>query len=113
MALLVRPIFAQQSSSLCRRFSMATMLAGRKKNEKLDVPKDKEGIIIGKRKPAVYYPKEGVSDKTHPIHVNWQRPVTIQTCNPEISGDSDVFRIIDGFDKNPIQVMREALRAWV
>jgi len=87
MALLIRPTFAQQSSSLCRRFSMATMFAGRKKNEKLDVPKDKEGIIIGKRKPAVYYPKEGVSDKTHPIHVNWQRPVTIQTCNPEISGD--------------------------
>ena len=111
MALLVRPIFVQQSSSLCRRFSMATMLAGRKKNEKLDVPKDKEGIIIGKRKPAVYYPKEGVSDKTHPIHVNWQRPVTIQTCNPEISGDSDTFKVIDGCDEILFQVTKEALKA--
>ena len=32
--------------------------------------------------------QEGVSDKTHPIHVKWDRPVTIQTCNPEISGDT-------------------------
>ena len=35
--------------------------------------------------------QEGVSDKTHPIHVKWQRPVTIQTCNPEISGDTSEF----------------------
>merc|ERR1719361_1861422 len=95
MALLIRPLFTQYQTTLftqhqatiCRSFSFATVLAGRKKNDKLDVPKDKNGIIIGKRKQSVYYPKEGVSDKTHPIHVKWQRPVPIQTCNPEISGD--------------------------
>jgi len=95
MALLIRPLFTQYQATLftqhqatiCRGFSMATVLAGRKRNDKLDVPKDKNGIIIGKRKQSVYYPKEGVSDKTHPIHVKWQRPVSIQTCNPEISGD--------------------------
>merc|ERR1719361_521239 len=95
MALLIRPLFTQYQTTLftqhqatiCRSFSFATVLAGRKKNEKLELPKDKTGIIIGKRKQAVYYPKEGVSDKTHPIHVKWDRPVTIQTCNPEISGD--------------------------
>ena len=112
MALLIRPLFTQYQTTLfiqhqatiSRGFSMATVLAGRKRNDKLDVPKDKNGIIIGKRKQSVYYPKvrnslwsrlqmkyanfqEGVSDKTHPIHVKWQRPVSIQTCNPEISGD--------------------------
>jgi len=94
MALLIRPLFTHQASlftqhqaTICRGFSMATVLAGRKRHEKLDVPKDKSGVIIGKRKASVYFPKEGVSDKTHPIHVKWQRPVPIQTCNPEISGD--------------------------
>ena len=56
MALFIRPLFTPQSN-ICRRFSMATALAGRKKNEKLELPKDKTGIIIGKRKQAVYYPK--------------------------------------------------------
>ena len=64
MALLIRPLFTQQATlftqhqgTICRGFSMATVLAGRKRNEKLDVPKDKNGIIIGKRKQSVYYPK--------------------------------------------------------
>ena len=56
MALFIRPLFTPQST-ICRRFGMATALAGRKKNEKLELPKDKTGIIIGKRKQAVYYPK--------------------------------------------------------
>ena len=64
MALLIRPLFTHQASlftqhqaTICRGFSMATVLTSRKKHEKLDVPKDKSGIIIGKRKQAVYYPK--------------------------------------------------------
>ena len=56
MALFIRPLFTPQST-ICRRFGIATTLAGRKKNEKLELPKDKTGIIIGKRKQAVYYPK--------------------------------------------------------
>ena len=70
MALLIRPLFTHQASvftfnqaTICRNFSMATVLAGRKKNDKLDVPKDKNGIIIGKRKQAVYYPKVFFSSK--------------------------------------------------
>ena len=39
--------------------------------------------------------QEGVSDKTHPIHVKWDRPVTIQTCNPEISGDTMIIFFSD------------------
>ena len=68
MALLIRPLFNHQASVftfnqaiLCRNFSLATVLAGRKKNDKLDVPKDKTGIIFGKRKQAVYYPKVPLS----------------------------------------------------
>ena len=56
MALFIRPLFTPQST-ICRRFGIATTHAGRKKNEKLELPKDKTGIIIGKRKQAVYYPK--------------------------------------------------------
>ena len=70
MALLIRPLFTHQASvftfnqaNIGRNFSMATVLAGRKKNDKLDVPKDKNGIIIGKRKQAVYYPKVFFSSK--------------------------------------------------
>jgi len=116
MALLIRPLFTHQASvlgfnqaTICRNFSMATVLAGRKKNDKLDVPKDKNGIIIGKRKQAVYYPKEGVSDKTHPIHVKWQRPVTIQTCNPEISGDEGGLDSL-GFSSIDVTQPRVALQ---
>ena len=66
MALLIRPLFNHQTlvfnqATICRNFSMATVLAGRKKNDKLDVPKDKHGIIFGKRKQAVYYPKVPLS----------------------------------------------------
>ena len=64
MALLIRPLFTHQASlftqhqaTICRGFSMATVLAGRKRHEKLDVPKDKSGVIIGKRKASVYFPK--------------------------------------------------------
>ena len=64
MALLIRPLstyqaslFTQQPAMISRGFSIATVLTGRKKHEKLDVPKDKNGIIIGKRKQSVYYPK--------------------------------------------------------
>ena len=72
MALLIRPLFTKhqatlfsqhQAGTLCRAFSMATVLAGRKRNDKLDVPKDKNGIIIGKRKQSVYYPKVFLSCK--------------------------------------------------
>jgi len=67
--------------------SSPALLAGRKKRDQLKVPVDKEGIVIGKRKWARYWPKDGVSDKSHPVHVKWDRPVTMQTCNAEISGD--------------------------
>ena len=70
MALLIRPlfthqpnIFAQHQATMCRSFSLATVLAGRKKNDKLDIPKDKNGIIIGKRKQSVYYPKVFLSSE--------------------------------------------------
>ena len=31
--------------------------------------------------------KQGISAKTHPIHVSWSRPNYMQSCNAEISGD--------------------------
>jgi len=55
---------------------------------KLKKPEDKSSIILGKYKASrKEFPKPGVSDKASPIHVKWERPVMIQTVNPEISGD--------------------------
>ena len=73
---------------------------------KLKKPEDKSSIILGKFKESKVFPKPGVSDKAvsvsiatvetlehqiyhfqSPIHVKWERPVMIQTVNPEISGD--------------------------
>jgi len=54
---------------------------------KLHKPEDKSSVILGKQKSSVAFPKPGVSDKTLPIHVKWERPVMIETVNPQISGD--------------------------
>ena len=63
------------------------MLAKRKYRDRLPVPQDKTGLVIGKRRPPVFMEKQGISAKTHPIHVSWSRPNYMQTCNAEISGD--------------------------
>jgi len=68
-------------------FHTSTNLSGRYPQNKLKKPEDKSQIVLGKRKWNVVHPKEGVSDKTNPILVKWERPVTMETCNPEISGD--------------------------
>jgi len=60
---------------------------GRPDRHKLKKPEDKSGIILGKWKPSVAFPKPGVSDKASPIHVKWDRPVWVETVNPSISGD--------------------------
>lgn len=74
---------------LARNLSLTSSLAkkGRSIYNKLPKPEDKSNVIIGKQRRSAYFPKEGVSDKTHPILVKWKRPRTVQTCNPEISGD--------------------------
>jgi len=55
---------------------------------KLKKPEDKSSIILGKYKETRKdFAKPGVSDKASPIHVKWERPVMIETVNPEISGD--------------------------
>jgi len=59
----------------------------RPERHKLKKPEDKSTVILGKRKESVAFPKPGVSDKALPIHVKWERPVMIETCNPQISGD--------------------------
>jgi len=60
---------------------------GRKPQRKLAKPEDLSTVVLGKRKPSVAYPKPGISDKTLPIHVKWDRPVMMETVNPQISGD--------------------------
>lgn len=86
MSLLCRP-GRLVAGGLSRALSLAVPRAGRRHQDKLEVPVDKTGIIIGKQRASVRYPKEGVSDKAYPIHVLWDRPVYMQTCNAEISGD--------------------------
>jgi len=54
---------------------------------KLKKPEDKSLVILGKTKPSKAFPKSGISEKSLPIHVKWDRPVMIETCNPQISGD--------------------------
>ena len=63
------------------------MLAKRKYRDRLPVPQDKTGLVIGRRRPPVFMEKQGISAKTHPIHVSWSRPNYMQSCNAEISGD--------------------------
>jgi len=74
-------------TSFSRTFGLSATVMKRRDKDKLKQPADKTSVVIGKRKASVYYPKEGVSDKTHPIHVKWSRPVSMETCNSEISGD--------------------------
>jgi len=59
----------------------------RKPNEKLEKPEDKSKVILGKVKPIIEKKVIGVSDKQYPIHMNWKKPVRIETVNPAISGD--------------------------
>eukprot|EP00092_Neocalanus_flemingeri_P036103 GFUD01039307.1.p1 GENE.GFUD01039307.1~~GFUD01039307.1.p1 ORF type:complete len:336 (-),score=75.02 GFUD01039307.1:34-1041(-) len=59
----------------------------RPNREKLQKPEDKSLVILGKTKPSVAFPKPGISDKTLPIHVKWDRPVMVETVNPQVSGD--------------------------
>jgi len=59
----------------------------RKPQRKLPKPEDLSTVVLGKSKPSIAYPKPGISDKALPIHVKWDRPVMIETVNPQISGD--------------------------
>jgi len=56
-------------------------------HRKLKKPEDLSSVVLGKRKPSLAYPKPGISDKALPIHVKWDRPVMMETVNPQISGD--------------------------
>jgi len=87
MSLLCRRLAWPATLKQTRNIGLSAFYLKRNSGEKLKQPEDKSQVVIGKRKLAAYFPKEGVSDKIHPIHVEWQRPVTMQTCNPEISGD--------------------------
>jgi hypothetical protein len=89
MSLLCRPGQRLLTGGLSRALSLSAPLAGRRRQDKLEVPVDKAGIVIGKRKASIVYPREGVSDKAYPIHVKWDRPVPMQTCNAEISGEGE------------------------
>jgi len=86
MSFLCRPGLAALLPS-ARSFSASAVLAKRKYRDRLPVPQDKTGLVIGKRRPPVFMEKQGISAKTHPIHVSWSRPNYMQTCNAEISGD--------------------------
>jgi len=54
---------------------------------KLKKPEDKTAIILGHVRKSVKVEKEGISSKTVPIMVEWKKPVMVETCNPQISGD--------------------------
>jgi len=56
-------------------------------HRKLAKPDDLSTVVLGKRKASIAYPKPGISDKALPIHVKWDRPVMMETVNPQISGD--------------------------
>jgi len=74
---------------LCPRQLPSLMFVrySRPAKHKLLKPEDKSLVVLGKKKPGVYFPKPGVSEKTLPIHVKWDRPEWIETVNPDISGD--------------------------
>ncbi|XP_023339752.1 28S ribosomal protein S15, mitochondrial [Eurytemora carolleeae] len=55
--------------------------------DRLVKPADKTGILLGKVNTRADKTIPGVSDKVHPILVQWKRPVRVETCNPELSGD--------------------------
>jgi len=74
----------------------ATVASGRHLWRKLEKPVDKSQVVLGKRKWNIEYPKPGVSDKVNKIEVKWSRPVTMEICNPQISGD---IGGLDYFDK--------------
>jgi len=59
----------------------------RSAREKLAQPEDKSGVILGKVLKIVPFSTPGVSDKQHPILMQWNKPTRIETCNPAISGD--------------------------
>jgi len=59
----------------------------RKEYRKLAKPEDISTVVLGKRKPSIAYPKPGISDKALPIKVKWDKPVMMETVNPQISGD--------------------------
>jgi small subunit ribosomal protein S15 len=59
----------------------------RNATNKLKKPEDKSSIILGKVKKNVPKTISGISDKQHPILLDWKRPTRVETCNPEISGD--------------------------
>jgi hypothetical protein len=47
----------------------------RKEREKLKKPEDKSLVVLGKVKPVRPLAQVGVSDKQHPILMQWNKPV--------------------------------------
>jgi len=66
---------------------LAFVRYSRAPHRKLAKPEDLGSVVLGKRKPSLAYPKPGISDKALPIHVKWDRPVMVETVNPQVSGD--------------------------
>jgi len=62
-------------------------LRSRIAGEKLPPPEDRSTVVLGKVKKIVPFSTPGVSDKQHPILMQWNKPTRIETCNPSISGD--------------------------
>jgi len=54
---------------------------------KLKKPEDKSNIILGHLRQSIAVDQEGISSKSVPIMVTWNKPQMIETCNAVISGD--------------------------
>nr|ALS04159.1 mitochondrial 28S ribosomal protein S15 [Acartia pacifica] len=59
----------------------------RRPNEKMEKPTDKSTVILGKIGRTTQRIPLGISDKQHPILLNWKRPQRIEVVNASISGD--------------------------
>jgi len=89
------PRFSQQFNS---PFHSSSASSGRALFRKLQKPEDKTSIVLGKRKDNIEYSKEGVSDKVNKIEVKWVRPKTMESVNPQISGDIGGLEYFDQVD---------------
>ena len=47
----------------------------RKERQKLKQPEDKSLVVLGKVKTSRPYSQVGISDKQHPILMQWNKPV--------------------------------------